>query len=72
MENRNKYLVNIANLADIAKNNKWQIEYDSDVDSIEIIHTAKNRRGFAIGTILATEWLLGKKGIYEMKDLLSL
>jgi 4-hydroxy-tetrahydrodipicolinate reductase len=49
-----------------------KVKYDSDVDSIEIIHTAKNRRGFAIGTILATEWLLGKKGIYEMKDLLSL
>ena len=49
-----------------------KVKYDSDVDSIEIIHTAKNRRGFAIGTILAAEWMLGKKGIYEMKDLLSL
>jgi 4-hydroxy-tetrahydrodipicolinate reductase len=49
-----------------------KVKYDSDVDSIEIIHTAKNRRGFAIGTILAAEWVLGKKGIYEMKDLLSL
>jgi 4-hydroxy-tetrahydrodipicolinate reductase len=49
-----------------------KVKYESDVDSIEIIHTAKNRRGFAIGTLLAAEWLLGKKGIYEMKDLLSL
>jgi 4-hydroxy-tetrahydrodipicolinate reductase len=49
-----------------------KVIYDSDVDSIEIIHTAKNRRGFAIGTILAAEWLLGKRGMYEMKDLLSL
>ena len=49
-----------------------KVKYDSDVDSIEIIHTAKTRRGFAIGTILAAEWLSGKKGVYEMKDLLSL
>ena len=33
MENRDKYLINIANLADIARNNKWEIEYDSDIDS---------------------------------------
>jgi 4-hydroxy-tetrahydrodipicolinate reductase len=49
-----------------------KVKYESDVDSIEIIHIAKNRRGFATGTLLAAEWLLGKKGIYEMKDLLSL
>ena len=49
-----------------------KVKYESDVDSIEIIHTAKNRRGFANGTILAAEWIVGKKGIYEMKDLLSL
>jgi 4-hydroxy-tetrahydrodipicolinate reductase len=48
-----------------------KVKYESDNDSIEIIHTAKNRRGFAIGTLLAAEWLLGKKGIYEMKDLLT-
>ena len=47
-----------------------KVKYESEEDSIEIIHTAKNRRGFAIGTLLAAEWLLGKKGIYEMKDLL--
>ena len=48
-----------------------KIRYESEVDSIEIIHTAKNRRGFATGTILAAEWLLGKKGVYEMKDLMN-
>ncbi len=48
-----------------------KVKYESDADSIEIIHTAKNRRGFAVGTLLATEWLNGKKGIFEMKDLLS-
>ncbi|MGA3014383.1 MAG: 4-hydroxy-tetrahydrodipicolinate reductase, partial [Bacteroidales bacterium] len=49
-----------------------KVKYESEVDYIEIIHSAKNRRGFAFGSILATEWLVGKKGIFEMKDLLSL
>ena len=48
-----------------------KVKYDSDVDSIEIIHTAKSRRGFAIGALMAAEWVLGKKGFFEMKDLLS-
>jgi 4-hydroxy-tetrahydrodipicolinate reductase len=47
------------------------IKYESDIDTIQIIHTAKNRRGFALGAILAAEYLKGKKGFYEMKNLLS-
>lgn len=48
-----------------------QVVYESPEDLIEIIHTAKNRRGFAQGAILAAEWLAGKHGFFEMKDLLS-
>lgn len=48
-----------------------QVKYESDDDSISIIHSAKSRRGFALGAIMAAEWLPGKKGYYEMKDLLS-
>jgi 4-hydroxy-tetrahydrodipicolinate reductase len=48
-----------------------KVKYESTDDSIEIIHTARNRRGFAVGSVMAAEWLLGKKGIYEMKDLLT-
>jgi len=47
------------------------VRYDSEIDSIEITHTAKSRRGFAMGAVMAAEWLKGKKGIYDMKDLLS-
>jgi 4-hydroxy-tetrahydrodipicolinate reductase len=47
------------------------VKYESDIDSIQIIHTAKNRRGFALGAIMAAEFLKDKKGYYEMKDLLS-
>jgi 4-hydroxy-tetrahydrodipicolinate reductase len=46
------------------------ITYQSENDVIEIKHTAKNRFGFAMGAILAAEFIAGKKGIYEMKDLL--
>ncbi|MEM9076905.1 MAG: 4-hydroxy-tetrahydrodipicolinate reductase [Bacteroidota bacterium] len=48
------------------------IDYSSLVDSIEIKHTAHNREGFALGAVLAAEWLLGKKGVYTMKDVLNL
>lgn len=45
--------------------------YDSDVDTIEISHIAHNRKGFAKGAVSAAEWIVGKKGIYTMDDLLS-
>jgi 4-hydroxy-tetrahydrodipicolinate reductase len=47
------------------------VKYESEIDSIQIIHTAKNRRGFALGAMMAAEFLKDKKGYYEMKDLLS-
>lgn len=43
--------------------------FDSQVDSINVTHTAKTREGFALGALLAAEWLKGKKGIYTMEDL---
>jgi len=46
------------------------VSYESENDSIEIKHTAKNRLGFAMGAILAAEFIVGKKGIFEMKDML--
>lgn len=46
--------------------------YDSTVDQIEIKHTAHNRDGFALGAVIAAEWLVGKKGVFTMKDVLGL
>lgn len=71
---------------DEAKNNEIHIEakrigevpgthtvnYDSVIDSIEIKHTAHNREGFALGAVIAAEWLAGKHGIFTMKDVLNL
>ena len=48
------------------------IKYTSDIDEIEIIHTAHNRNGFALGAVIAAEWLVDKKGVFTMKDVLSL
>lgn len=46
--------------------------YDSKVDQIEIKHTAHSREGFALGSIIAAEWLVGKKGVFTMKDVLGI
>ncbi|MCX6279794.1 MAG: 4-hydroxy-tetrahydrodipicolinate reductase [Bacteroidetes bacterium] len=47
------------------------VKYESDEDCIEIIHTAKSRRGFAMGAMLGAEWIIGKKGFFDMKNLLE-
>lgn len=46
--------------------------YTSEVDTIEIKHTAHSRNGFAFGAVIAAEWLVGKKGVFTMRDVLEL
>ena len=48
------------------------VTYESSIDTIDIKHTAHNREGFALGAVVAAEWLVGKKGIFSMKDVLGL
>jgi len=48
-----------------------KIEYRSEIDTIEIKHTAHNRRGFALGSVVAAEWLFQKQGVFTMKDIIS-
>ena len=43
--------------------------YDSEVDSIEFKHTAHNRNGFALGAVLAAEWIKDRKGFYSVQDM---
>ena len=45
--------------------------YDSEVDSIEFKHTAFNRNGFALGAVMAAEWLKGKQGFYSVHDMFN-
>jgi len=47
------------------------ITWDSDIDTVQIRHSAKNRKGLALGTMLAAEFIIGKKGVFGMKDLLK-
>jgi 4-hydroxy-tetrahydrodipicolinate reductase len=44
------------------------LAFDSAADSIELKHTAKDRSGFALGTLFAAEWIQGKKGLFTMDD----
>ncbi|MFN5133951.1 MAG: 4-hydroxy-tetrahydrodipicolinate reductase [Chitinophagaceae bacterium] len=48
------------------------VKYSSAIDDIEIIHTAHNRTGFALGAVLAAEFLKGKQGFFGMKEVLNL
>ena len=48
------------------------IQYTSAIDDIEIKHTAHNRKGFALGAVLAAEFLYGQRGVYSMQDVLGL
>ncbi|MGN6640512.1 MAG: 4-hydroxy-tetrahydrodipicolinate reductase [Mucilaginibacter sp.] len=43
--------------------------YDSEVDMIEFKHTAHNRNGFALGAVLAAEWVQGKKGFFSVEQM---
>jgi 4-hydroxy-tetrahydrodipicolinate reductase len=49
-----------------------KVKYGSAIDDIEIIHNAHGRRGFATGAVIAAEFLLDKKGVFGMKDVLGL
>lgn len=47
------------------------VEYASEIDKIEIRHEAHNRRGFALGAIIAAEWIIGRNGLFTMDDVIG-
>ncbi|WP_046757408.1 4-hydroxy-tetrahydrodipicolinate reductase [Kordia jejudonensis] len=49
-----------------------QITYSSSIDTIAIQHEAHNRQGFALGAVVAAEWIQHKEGVYTMKDVLNI
>jgi 4-hydroxy-tetrahydrodipicolinate reductase len=55
-----------------AVNGTHIVSYTSEIDTISIKHEAHSRDGFAIGALLAAAWILGKKGIYSMNDVLGI
>lgn len=48
------------------------VNYQSEMDCIEIKHVAHSRDGFGLGAVIAAEWLVGKKGVFTMKDILEI
>jgi 4-hydroxy-tetrahydrodipicolinate reductase len=48
------------------------ITYESEVDAITIEHVAHNRQGFALGAVIAAEWIVGKTGVFTMNDVLNI
>lgn len=48
------------------------VTYESEVDTISIEHIAHNRQGFALGAVIAAEWIVGKTGIFTMNDVLNI
>ncbi|RMH32964.1 MAG: hypothetical protein D6687_08985 [Acidobacteria bacterium] len=44
------------------------VGFDSKADTVELIHTARSREGFASGAIFAAEWIQGKQGFYEFSQ----
>ncbi len=48
-----------------------EIKYQSTIDEIIIKHKAHSREGFAKGALLAAEWIVGKKGVFSMRDVLG-
>ena len=49
-----------------------EVKYESNIDTIDIKHTAHSREGFALGAVVAAEWLHSKKGVFSMRDVLGL
>ena len=48
------------------------VNYSSKIDSIRLEHIAHNRHGFALGAVIAAEWIIGKNGIFTLNDVLDL
>ena len=48
------------------------ISYTSPIDTIKIEHEAHNRQGFALGAVIAAEWIIDKSGVFTMKDVLNI
>jgi len=48
------------------------VSYESSIDTITLTHEAHNRTGFALGAVVAAEWLPGKSGSFNMRDVLGL
>lgn len=47
------------------------VEWDSEVDTITLTHEAKSRDGFALGAVMAAEWIAGREGVFTIDDMMN-
>lgn len=66
----NEILIDAKRIKDIPGTH--EVTYNSEIDSISIKHTAHSRQGFAMGAVIAAEWIKDKKGVFTMKDVLNI
>ena len=69
--NENMEVLEIISHRESGVSGTHKVTYDSDIDRISIKHEAKNRKGFALGALLAAEYIYTKKGIFTMHDVLK-
>lgn len=67
--NRNQFPLTSYRKPDVPGHHK--VSYNSEIDRIEISHEAHNRKGFALGAVIAAEYLINQKGVFQMKDVLK-
>jgi 4-hydroxy-tetrahydrodipicolinate reductase len=70
-EKKSEHAISINALREPNVPGTHEVSYESSVDTIRIEHIAHNRTGFALGAVLAAEFLLGKEGIFTMKEVLN-
>lgn len=71
-EENNEDTLHITALREEGVPGTHSIKYSSAIDDIEITHTAHNRNGFALGAVLAAEYIFNKKGVFSMQDVLGI
>lgn len=67
--NRNQFPLTSYRKPDVPGHHK--VSYNSEIDRIEISHEAHSRKGFALGAVIAAEYLINQKGVFQMKDVLK-
>jgi 4-hydroxy-tetrahydrodipicolinate reductase len=72
LNKREKNKIRITSLREGEVPGTHTVAYASEIDTITIEHIANNRQGFALGAVIAAEWIIGKKGVFSMRDVLNL
>jgi len=72
LDGNTKDKLNISSIREGEVPGTHTVKYTSSIDEISLKHQAFGREGFALGAIVAAEWLADKKGIYSMNDVLNI